>query len=251
MTFCDTVEGVVRLFLHQVWKLHSLPKCIISDHRPQFIACFTRELYHLLGIKLVSSTAWHPQTDGQTECVNQELDQYLWLFVNEWQDNWYNLLPMAEFQHNNHVYSTTQQPPFLLNTRQLSRVGFEPWQNPSSLETVNKFMERMRMAIDEANSAIHKAQNDMKRYYDQYRTLAPVFNPGNKVFLDASDIQTTCPLQKLSHQWLSPFVVEWRIGPMVYRLKLPHWMKQLYPVFNIVKLTLALDDLITGQCHKK
>ena len=46
-------------------------------------------------------------------------------------------------------------------------------------------------------------------------------------------------------------IVEWKIGPMAYRLKLPHWMKQLYPVFNVVKLTLALDDLITGQCHKK
>jgi len=72
-----TAEGVARLFLHQVWKLHGLPKCVISDRGPQFIACFTRELYCLLGIKLASSTAWHPQTDGQTERVNQELDQYL------------------------------------------------------------------------------------------------------------------------------------------------------------------------------
>jgi len=53
----------------------------------------------------VSSTAWHPQTDGQTERVNQELDQYLQLFVNKQQDDWYDLLPMVEFQHNNHVYS--------------------------------------------------------------------------------------------------------------------------------------------------
>jgi len=92
-----TVKGAARLFLHQVWKLHSLPKCVVSDHRPQFVARFTRELYRLLGIKLVSSTAWHPQTDGQTEHVNQELDQYLQLFVNERQDNWYDLLPMVEF----------------------------------------------------------------------------------------------------------------------------------------------------------
>jgi len=102
-----TVEGAARLFLHQVWKLHGLLKSIISDHGPQFIAHFTQELYHLLGIKLASFTAWHPQTDGQTEHVNQKLDQYLWLFVNEQQDDWYNLLPIAEFQHNNHVYSTT------------------------------------------------------------------------------------------------------------------------------------------------
>ena len=81
------VEGVARFFLHQVWKLHGLPKYVVSDHGPQFVAHFTRELYHLLGIKLVSSIVWHPQTDRQTERVNQELDQYLWLFVNKWQDD--------------------------------------------------------------------------------------------------------------------------------------------------------------------
>jgi len=161
-----TAEGAARLFLHQVWKLHGLPKCIISDRRPQFVARFTRELYRLLGIKLASSTAWHLQTDGQTEHVNQELDQYLWLFVNERQDDWYDLLSMVEFQHNNYVHSATQQPPFLLDTGQLPRMGFEPRQNPSSLETVNEFTERIRTVIAEAKSAIHKVQDDMKRYYD-------------------------------------------------------------------------------------
>ena len=103
------------------------------------------------------------------------------------------------------------------------------------------------MAIEEAKSAIHKAQDDMKKYYDRRRTLAPVFKPGDKVFLDASDIRTTRPLQKLSHRQLGPFVVERWIGPMAYCLRLPHQMKQLHPVFNVVKLTLAPDDLITGQ----
>jgi len=172
-----TVEGAARLFLYQVWKLHGLPKCIISDCRLQFIAHFTRELYCLLGIKLASSTAWHPQTDGQTEHVNQELDQYLRLFVNKRQNNWYDLLPIAEFQHNNHVHSTTQQPPFLLDTRRLPRMDFEPQQNLSGLETVNKFTERMRTAIDKAKSAICKAQDNMKRYYGRQRTLALVREP--------------------------------------------------------------------------
>ena len=183
-----TVKGAARLFLYQVWKLHGLLKCVISDCGPQFIAHFTRELYCLLGVKLVSSTAWHPQTNGQTDHVNQELDQYLWLFVNEQQDNWCDLLPMVEFQHNNHVHSTTQQPLFLLDTRRLPHMGFEPWQNPSGLETVNKFTERMRTAIDETKSAIHKARDDMKRYYNRRRTLALVFNPSNKVFLNTLDI---------------------------------------------------------------
>jgi len=170
----------------------------------------------------VSSTAWHSQTDGQTERVNQELDQYLRLFVNKRQDDWYNLLPLAEFQYNNHIHSATQHPPFLLDTGRLPYMGFKPQQNPSCLETVNRFMERMRTAIEEAKSAIRKAQDDMKRYYDCRRIPAPVFNPGDKVFLDASDIQTTHPSQKLSHQQLSPFIVEQQIGPMAYRLKLPH-----------------------------
>jgi len=78
-------------------------------------------------------------------------------------------------------------------------MGFEPRQNHSNLEMVNEFMERMRMAIKEAKSMICKAQEDIKRYYDQCRTPAPVFNPSNKVFLNALDIWTMCPLQKLSH----------------------------------------------------
>ena len=194
-----TVEGTARLFLHQVWKLYGLPKYVVSDRGPQFVACFTRELYCLLGIKLVSSTAWHPQTDRQMEHINQELDQYLWLFVNKRQDDWYDLLPMVEFQHNNHIHSATQQLLFLLDTRIIPRIGFEPRQNHSDLEMVNEFMERMRMAIEEAKSAIRKAQDNMKRYYDHQRTPAPVFRLGNKVFLNALDICTMRPSQKLSH----------------------------------------------------
>ena len=75
-----------------------------------------KELYRLLGIKAATSTTYHPQTDGQMERVNQELEQYLRLFVGERQDDWYTLLPLAEFSYNNHVHSSTQQTPFLLDT---------------------------------------------------------------------------------------------------------------------------------------
>jgi len=104
----------------------------------------------------------------------------------------------------------------------------------------------MRTAIEKAKSTIRKAQDNMKRYYDRQRTPAPVFKPSDKVFLDTSDIRTMCPSQKLSHRRLGPFIVEQWIGPMAYRLKLPHRMKQLHPVFNMVKLTPAPDDPITG-----
>jgi len=103
------------------------------------------------------------------------------------------------------------------------------------------------MAIKKAKSTIYKAQDNMKRYYNYQRTPAQVFKPGDKVFLDALDIRTTCSLQKLLHQQLGPFVVEQQIGPMAYCLKLPHRMKQLHLVFNVVKLTLASDNPITEQ----
>jgi hypothetical protein len=78
-----TAAGAANLYLRNVWKLHSLPHKVISDRGPQFVATFMKELYCLLGIEAAMSTAYHPQTDGQTERVNQELEQYLRIFVRE------------------------------------------------------------------------------------------------------------------------------------------------------------------------
>jgi len=75
--------GVANLYLQNVWKLHGLPQKVVSDRRPQFVAALMKELYRLLGIEAATSTTYHPQTDGQTERVNQELEQYLWIFVGE------------------------------------------------------------------------------------------------------------------------------------------------------------------------
>jgi transposase InsO family protein len=143
---------------------------------------FTRELYRLLGITLSTTTAYHPQADGQMERVNQELEQYLQVFVNERQDDWHELLPMVEFQYNNHVHSRTQQTPFY------PRMGFEPAQPTSCLETVNEFTDRMHSALTEAKAALAKAQEDMTRYYNQRREPVPEYAPRDKVYLDGSDI---------------------------------------------------------------
>jgi len=78
-------------------------------------------------------------------------------------------------------------------------MGFEPSQVPSRLETVNEFTERMKSATEEAKSAIHKAQEDMMQYYNRKRTLAPMYKPGDRVYLDTSDIKTTRPSLKLSY----------------------------------------------------
>ena len=95
-----TSLGVARLFRDGVWKLHGLPKEVISDRGPQFVSNFMRRLSEILGIKVAASTAYHPQTDGQTECVSQEVEQFLHLFVNQRQDDWYDWLSIAEFAYN-------------------------------------------------------------------------------------------------------------------------------------------------------
>ena len=234
------------LFLQNVWKLHGLPCSVVSDRRPQFVAEFTQELYRLLGITLSTTTAYHPQADGQTEWVNQELEQYLQVFINERQDDWDELLPMAEFQYNNHVHSRTQQTPFLLDSGQHPRMGFEPG-TPSRLETVNEFTKRMGSALSEARSALTKAQEDMTRYYNQRWEPAPEYAPGDRVYLDGSDIQTTRPSKKLAHRFLGPYTVECRVGRYAYRLRLPRSMSHLHPVFPVVKLMPAPADPIPGR----
>ena len=78
-----TSLGVARLFRDGIWKLHGLPEEVISDRGPQFVLNFMRGLSEILGIKVAASTAYHPQTDGQTERVNQEVEQFLRLFVNQ------------------------------------------------------------------------------------------------------------------------------------------------------------------------
>jgi len=110
-----TTARAANLYLQNIWKLHGLLWKIMSNCRPQFITTFTKELYQL-GIKATTSTAYYLQTDRQTEQVNQKLEQYLQIFVGERQDDWYMLFPLAEFSYNNHIHSSTQQTPFLLDT---------------------------------------------------------------------------------------------------------------------------------------
>jgi hypothetical protein len=87
-----TAEGTTCLYLKEVWKHHGLPHSVIFNQGSQFFGEFTHELYCLLGIELTPSMAYHPQTGRQTECVNQEMEQYIHIFTNECQDDWDKLL---------------------------------------------------------------------------------------------------------------------------------------------------------------
>ena len=126
-------------------------------------------------------------------------------------------------------------------------MGFEPHQPESRLETVNEFKDRMQRSLEEAQAALAKAKEDMARYYNQRRTPAPEYQVGDKVFLEASDIKTTRPSQKLAHRFLGPYPIIAKVGRNAYRLGLPTSMSRLHPVFNVIKLLPALDDPIPGH----
>src|SRR5882762_1065683 len=121
---------------------------------------------------------------------------------------------MAEFQYNNHIHSGTQQTPFYLDSGRHPRMGFKPAQPASHLEMVNEFMDRMHFTLTEAKAALVKAQEDMTHYYNQCQELTPAYAPGDKVYLDGSDIQTSQPFKKLAHCFLSPYIVEHCVGLM-------------------------------------
>ena len=108
----------------------------------------------------------------------------------------------------------------------------------------------MKMALEEAKSALNKAKDDNARYYNQRRLPTPTYQPGDKVYLDASDISTTRPSRKLSHRRLGPYMIDKEVSRNTYRLKLPDPMHRLHPVFDVVKLTPAPHDPIEGR-HPK
>src|SRR5215510_9226351 len=103
---------------------------------------------------------------------------------------------MAEFQYNNHVHSVMQMVLFLVDHRRLLHMGFEPGKE-SRVKAVNEFVERMKSALEEVRSALVKAKDDMTQYYNCHREPTPKYEPGDKVYLDVSDIKTMCPSQKL------------------------------------------------------
>jgi len=163
-----SAEGLVRLFRDNIWKLHGLPDSIIFNRGPQFVVGIMKKLNQMLGIDTKLSTAFHPQTDGQTERMNQELEQYLRIFINHRQEQWPEWLGMAEFTYNNKVHTGTKVSPFQANHGQNPRMGFK-LRKKGRYKGAERFAERMKKVQEKAKAALQKAQKDMKRYADRER----------------------------------------------------------------------------------
>jgi len=163
-----SVEGLARLFRDNIWKLHGLPESVVSDRGPQFAAELTKELNGMLGIQTKLSTAFHPQTDGQTERMNQEVEQYLRFFIKHRQKDWPEWLVMAEFAINNKVHTATKVSLFMANYGKEVRMGGDI-RRKGKVESVTEFVGRMKKVQEEVEAALRKTQKEMKRYADRGR----------------------------------------------------------------------------------
>jgi len=177
-----TAEGLARLFRDNIWQLHGLPESIISDRGPQFMAGLMRELNEMLGIKTKLSTAFYPQTDGQTERMNQELEQYLRMFIDHRQEQWPEWLGTAEFAYNNKAHSGTKVSLFEANNGRSLRMGFE-LRKKGRFEGAEKFAKKMEEVQSEAKAALTKAQEKMRQYADRKRGEVVEYKVGDLVLL--------------------------------------------------------------------
>jgi len=156
-------EGLAKLFQDHVWKLYGLPESIIPDRGVQFAAGMMRELNNLLGIQTKLLTAYYPQTDGQTERINQELKQYLRVFIDHRQEQWPDWLGTVEFIYNNKIHMATKTLPFKVNYGQDPRMGFEG-RRKGKYKAAGKFIERMKKIQEKAKAVLGKVQEEMKKF---------------------------------------------------------------------------------------
>ena len=205
---CDAL-GAAQLLINNVVRLHGVPRALVSDRDTRFRAALYQNFTKALEIKHGFSTAYHPQTDGQTERVNQVLEDYLRHYINPAQSNWEDLLPMAEFAYNNSYHTAIQTTPFLLN------YGVEPLTPLSFLSddaltrrarlqkdgVAMSFPERMQHALSEAKWCLHAAQQRDKAAADKRRNDRE-FHVGDQVLLSTHNLRLKTGSRKLLPRYI-------------------------------------------------
>lgn len=226
-------EELAFLFLGHIFATHGLPLEIISDRGSLFVSKFISTLCKHTNIRQAISTAFHPQTDGQTEQINEFLEQYLRIFINYEQSNWVPLLPLAQFAYNNSTQTSTKLSPYFAN------FGFHPHLEislstnlASTSPLASEKFEHLRKLHSELKLEILHAQEAQQRNYNIRRQQPPVFEIGQKVWLIRKHIRSERLSSKLDHKKLGPFEIVRNINNIAYELRLPKSMK-IHPVFHI------------------
>ena len=234
-----SVVGLARLFRDNIWKLHGLPESIISDRGAQFAAGIMKELNERLGIRTKLSTAYHPQTDRQTKQINQELEQYLRMFIDHRQEQWPEWLGTAEFTYNNKKHTATQISPFKANYGLSPRMGFEG-RRGKRFEAAEEFAERIKQVQEEVKAALGKAQEEMRKYVDRKRREGVEFKVGDLVLLSTKELKWHMKgrrSEKLTEHFVGPYKVKSIISANAVELQLPPTV-HIHPVVNVSKLQM-------------
>jgi transposase InsO family protein len=232
-------EAIANVFLSTWYKYHGLPRVIVSDRDRRFLSHFWQALFKALGTELRFSTAFHPQTDGQSERANRTLEEVLRHFVSPRQDDWDDYLDLAEFAINDSVSPSTGYAPFYLAYGQ----------NVSSpIDLADVIVPAAQARAQEMTDAIEHAKAKLRESHERQARAANkerqhhLFQVGDKVKLSTVNLNLPSTMsKKLAARFIGPFSVEKVINPVAYKLKLPATLK-VHPVFHISLLRPWKED---------
>ena len=242
LTAAKTAMGAkdfAHLFMDRVCSRFGFPDSIVSDRDTRFTAAFFKEFCLRLGIKQNMSTAFHPQTDGQTERMNRVLEEMLRSFGNTALKTWDVHLPECEFAINNAFNESIRNTPFFLNygrhPRSPSTITVQRHAGTSSGTSIHdgeEYLKNLEMARQEAARALQAAQQRQSNYANKGRRFLE-YDEGEFVLLDSKNIRLKVDgPRKLMHRFLGPFEIKRRIGKVAYELALPPTM-EMHDVFHV------------------
>ena len=249
-----TAKDTAMAFYYWIFPQHGLPSTIISDRGTQFVSYFWQALCETLGIKTLLFTAFHPQTDGQTERTNVIIKMYLHMYVNYMQNDWAWWCPSAEFAYNNHISEVTKCTSFFANSEQHSRMGTESfnvditlreWDQAQQQIALN-FATKMNLINDTLWDQMTQAQTVYEEFTNRRRDHTSVIKQGDMVWLNARNLATERLSKKLSNKFKELFRVIRTIGTHASKLKISEdWGH--HDVFRNYLLHLAVTDSLSGQ----
>ncbi|KAL0544048.1 hypothetical protein IC582_019159 [Cucumis melo] len=239
-----TASKWAQLYMSEIVRLHGVPVSIVSDRDARFTSKFWKGLQTAMGTRLDFSTAFHPQTDGQTERLNQVLEDMLRACALEFPGSWDSHLHLMEFAYNNSYQATIGMAPFEALDGKCCRspvcwgeVGEQKLMGPELVQSTNEAIQKIR-------SRMHTAQSRQKSYADVRRKDLE-FEVGDKVFLKVAPMKGVLRFErrgKLSPRFVGPFEILERIGPVAYRLALPPSLSTVHDVFHVSMLRKYVPD---------
>jgi hypothetical protein len=241
-------RGLAEMFLKEVVRLPGLPQTIISDTGPQFAAVFWNRICERLGINRRQSTAFHPQTEGQTERINLGMEQYLRIYTSHQQDDWVQWQPLAEFAANNTMSETTKFSAFFAVSGTDPRMVFEEAADESRDSRVvdaDSVQAAMRQIHEHLRVEMRRSQDIMEEGGNKKRLPAPPMQEGTEVWLDAQHIRNTRPSRKSDWKRLGPYRVKRKVSPYAYELELPRSIR-IHPVHHVSLMDPVADDPLPG-----